>query len=210
GKWPETAEGDNLLPLGILFLPGMIAGGIWVWKQRRTPLAALIVGGLTVIAGYAAVGVTYFYWYMLIPLMTVVVCSGIGPASTNRPRLVWFSARVYMAGNWTVMGRLYVGRAKIERLMFGGAGDALRDDAQARHLLAGGKTPLVFLEPIGWVGWSSNLRVADEVGLVTPWISARRRQGAGWDADFVERDDPQYLGGRPGKLSSGPALAGPG
>src|SRR5262249_6943965 len=130
GKWPETAEGDNLLPLGVLFLPGMIAGAIWAWKQGRSPLTALIVGGLTVIVGYAVVGVTYFYWYMLIPLMTVVVCSAVGLASINVPRLVWLGALVYMGGNWTVMGKLYAGRAKIERLMFGGAGDALHDDAQ--------------------------------------------------------------------------------
>ncbi len=210
GKWPETAEGDNLLPLALLSFPGMIAGCAWLWKERRSAVAALVAGGLTVLAGYAAVGVTFFYWYLLIPLMAVVVCAAVGLASIHLPRLVWLSALVYMVGNWTVMGRLYSGRAKIERMMMGGAGDALKQDAESRGAGGGGRAPLVFLEPIGWVGWRSGLRVADEVGLVTPWVARRRLQGAGWYTDFVQRENPDYLVVRASMLATGQAFTGQG
>jgi hypothetical protein len=53
----------------------------------------------------------------------------------------------------------------------------------------------VLAEPIGILGWvNDGLRIHDEVGLVTPWIAQRRREGrAGWYADAVARYQPTWL-----------------
>jgi hypothetical protein len=51
----------------------------------------------------------------------------------------------------------------------------------------------VFLEPIGMVGWANNLRVIDEIGLVSPQVATRRKQGDGWMTDVIKSERPDWL-----------------
>jgi hypothetical protein len=210
GRWPSTAEGDLLVPLAVLVLPGLVVGLGSLWHERRSPVAALVAGGLAVLAGYVLVGVTFFYWYMLVPMMAVIVCAVVGLARLRIARGVWASAFLFIVGSWTVMTSLYRGRAQIERELFGRAGVALHSDAGRHGGERRGAPPLVFLEPIGWIGWETGFRVADEVGLVTPWIARRRLQGAGWYADFVNQAKPDYIVPRASMLATGQAFAGAG
>ena len=52
--------------------------------------------------------------------------------------------------------------------------------------------------------------VIDEVGLVSPDVSRRRLQGAGWYADVAASRRPDWLVVRRGVLRSGNAFAGVG
>jgi hypothetical protein len=71
----------------------------------------------------------------------------------------------------------------------------------------------VLLEPIGMIGYSCRLRVIDEIGLVSPAVAARRKQGDGWMADVIARERPDWLLTRRGILegaNGGAAFAGRG
>jgi hypothetical protein len=69
----------------------------------------------------------------------------------------------------------------------------------------------VMLEPIGMIGWQNRrLIVLDEVGLVSPAIARRRREGPGWYADLVAQERPAWLLSRRGVLLRNAAFAGMG
>jgi hypothetical protein len=209
GAWPETAEGDNLLPLAVLFLPGMVGALPVLWREPRSGAAALVAGGGCVLLGYTAFGVAYFNWYLLVPLLTVVTAASLGLGSMRLPLTIWLAGLLFVVGNWTLLPKLYRGRAQVEQQLFKGAGDAMRQDAESRGLMRQ-RRPLVLLEPIGWVGWQTGFRVMDEIGLVSPEVARRRQRGAGWFTDLVEGERPDYVVVRGSLLTSGQAWAGGG
>ena len=97
---------------------------------------------------------------------------------------------------------LYAGRARAEET-FARVGDYL-----AAHGHPGEK---VLLEPIGIIGWRTPLTVLDEVGLVSPAIAERRRNGGpGWMSDVVAVEQPRWLVTRRGVLRRMEAFAGTG
>ena len=61
------------------------------------------------------------------------------------------------------------------------------------------------------MGYITQLRVIDEVGLVSPQVARRRATGEpGWYADIVTAQKPDWLVVRRGALTSGNAFAGRG
>jgi hypothetical protein len=68
----------------------------------------------------------------------------------------------------------------------------------------------VFLEPIGIIGYLAPVTVIDEIGLVTPRIAERRRQGPGWYTDVVAAERPEWLAVRRGVVRTAQAFAGAG
>ena len=54
----------------------------------------------------------------------------------------------------------------------------------------------ILLEPIGYIGWLSDLYVQDYIGLVTPQVIGIRRAHAtsdGWFMDFVKMKQPEFI-----------------
>src|SRR5205823_11589830 len=69
----------------------------------------------------------------------------------------------------------------------------------------------VMLEPIGMVGWRAPTEIIDETGLVSPAVSARRKTGvAGWFADIVKSERPDWIAERRIVVEGGGAFAGRG
>jgi len=97
---------------------------------------------------------------------------------------------------------LYIGRAQAEAGSFVPPAELLAARGTAGES--------VLLEPIGWIGYRSGLRVLDESGLVSPGIARRRLQGPGWYTDEVRRSHPDWLVVRADVLESGEAFAGAG
>jgi hypothetical protein len=56
------------------------------------------------------------------------------------------------------------------------------------------------MEPIGYIGYFSQRRVLDEVGLISPQMVPLNRAGAGWFVDMLNRYQPDYVVERPSYL----------
>ncbi len=200
GRWPETSEGNQLFLIAVVVGPAALAGAMALARRPWSPVTALAAAGLAIWLGYALVGVAYFSWYLILPLGTAVVLAAVGlPRITQGP---WIPAAlgIFVLGSWSILPELYHARAQAELRGFSGAIDIMGPRSRP------GQT--VFLEPIGMIGWACPLRVVDEVGLVSPEVARRRREGPGWYTDTVARVQPDWLVVRRGVTGGGEAYAG--
>ncbi len=207
GRWPVTTEGSVLFALSVVAAPALVAGVARLWSLRREApaLAAFAAAGLAVWLGYAALGVAYFAWYLVLPLGAAALCVAAGLPRVTRGRWVPIAMALFVVGTWTVMPNLYSARAQAEYQSFAAAAQTLGLNSNPGES--------VFLEPIGMVGWSCKLRIIDEIGLVSPAVAARRKQGDGWMADVIAKEHPDWLVTRRGILegaNGGAAFAGRG
>jgi hypothetical protein len=53
------------------------------------------------------------------------------------------------------------------------------------------------MEPIGYIGYYSRVRVLDEVGLISPEMVPLNRAGHGWFAEMIAGLKPDYIVERP-------------
>jgi hypothetical protein len=202
GRFPVAAEGQHLMPLAAVFLAAAFQGARTLAPQWRSPAALAAAAGVVVWLGYVALGVAYFWWYLVVPLGALALLGAVGFPLLVRGRALLVVATLAVLGNWSVAVPVYVGRSQAEALAF---------TPPAEHLAANARAgESVLLEPIGFIGYRTGLRVLDESGLVSPAIAERRKAGAGWFADVVERERPDWLVIRPEVLERGVAFAGAG
>ncbi len=202
GRWPDLPDTVMMVPLMALFAPAVVVGAVALWHDRHSALARLAAAALVVWLGYAVLGVTFFSWYLAVPLFGFVLLAAVGLPRITRHRAVYASLALLVVGMWTMARFLYSGRAEQDARTFDGVAAFLRSNARP------GDT--VFLEPIGMIGWSAPVRVVDEVGLVSPRVAARRRDGPGWYTDIVAAEHPEWLVMRYGMVRTGEAFAGAG
>lgn len=202
GRPPSTLEGIHLFLASVVFAPAAVLGARTLWRLRSTRLSRATAALLLIWLAYSLFGVTYFWWYLVVPLAGVATLIAAGVPQILKGVALYVSLAVFLSGMWLGVLPLYRGRAQTEIRDFGGAADWL-----AAHAKAGQK---VMLEPIGIVGWSCPLRVVDEVGLVSPAVAKRRLQGAGWFTDTVEREKPDWLVVRRRELEEIEGFAGAG
>ena len=199
-EWPRQMEGIELYQIRVVLAPAALLGLVALW---RTPMAGLAVAGLAVWGGFLLTGAPFFYWYMAFPIMVTFLLASAGLPRVLRGRGVFVALAMFFAGTWTLQPRLvYRTRGEAEQHLFASTAAQL-----ARSARPGDS---VFLEPLGFVGWANpDLRIHDEVGLVTPEV-ARSRRGPGWYADYVDREHPTWLVVRYGMLTTGASFAGNG
>jgi hypothetical protein len=200
---PTTSEAKTFAGLYVLASPAAVAGIAALWPRRATALAGALAALSVVWLSLLVVGASYFFWYLAAPLLAWIgfACVGL-PGLVRRPHL-YVAAGIMISGHWIQGGKLYYGRARIEAERFGVVAD---------YLATRGKPgDAVLLEPIGTVGWRCHeLRLIDEVGLVSPEVSARRRQGSGWYSDLLAQQKPRWAVIRASVLRSRNAYAGVG
>ncbi|HET9328550.1 MAG TPA: hypothetical protein VFQ05_17420 [Candidatus Eisenbacteria bacterium] len=201
-RFPQISDTGHLFLLAVVAAPSAWIGARALWTERSQPLASFIAAGLAVWLGYSLLGVAYFWWYLAVPLAALGALAAVGFPRVSHGRALEISTGLLVAGLWTVVPNLYLGRAQSEYLGFGRVANFLRERAQP-----GAK---VFLEPIGMVGFNAPVQIVDEVGLVSPQVAARRMQGPGWYADVVSRERPDWLVVRRGVVTGGQAFAGAG
>jgi len=198
-----SSEGGNLRLVGVALFAGVLAGVPALWRARRTPLAGAAAALLAVWAGYSALGVAYFHWYLVMPLAGALLVACVGLGAATRGPAVPLAFALGLVGLWTIAPRLYVGRAGIEAQVFQTMSGFFERQAKPGETL--------MLEPIGLIGWRNRpLRVLDEVGLVSPEVARRRREGPGWYADLLAERRPEWLLTRRGVLLRNVAFAGAG
>jgi hypothetical protein len=185
GRWPVSGEGNMMMPLAVVFAPAFVVGAIRLWRARATALAWFAAGALAVWAGYAVLGVAYFYWYMVVPLAGIALVAAVGLPHVVRGKAIPIACLLFILGTWSIARVLYVGRTQNEFFSFGGVSTWLADQTRPGEK--------IMLEPIGIIGYRSPLVVIDEVGLVSPAVARRRLQGPGWYTDVARLERPEWL-----------------
>jgi arabinofuranosyltransferase len=197
---PKLTEGVHLFLLSAILAPAVVTGVPVAWRARRTAFGLATAAALTIWAGYALLGVAFFFWYLLVPLAGIALLAAAGLPRVVRGRAVYLTLAAYIVGIWGIGLQLYVGRAKFELETFGAVASYLAGQARPGEK--------VMLEPIGLIGFRNPLVVIDEVGLVSPDVARRRASGPGWYTDIVAAERPEWLVVRRGLLTRGAAFAG--
>jgi hypothetical protein len=203
GSLATTSEGKGLILFSLVAAPAAVAGSIALWKQRASALAGAASAAVAVWLSYIVVGASYFFWYLATPVFAWMALVAVGLPRIAAGRWVRVAGLLALAATWASEPRLYISRSISEQGLFSGAGDYL-----AQNAAPGAK---VLLEPLGTIGWRARaLKLIDEVGLVAPAVAERRARGAGWYADVLASERPDWLVVRAGLLSHGSAFAGAG
>jgi hypothetical protein len=202
GRWPSAGELNMLVPLTVVWAASLGPGLATLWRARRTPLALAAAAGLAVWAGYALLGVAYFYWYLTVPLAGLAIVAATGLPRLTRGPALYVAIVLCVIGTWSIARILYGGRAQAETAAFARVAEGLRTMSRPGEK--------VMLEPIGMIGFINPLVVVDEVGLVSPQVAERRMKGPGWYADVASAERPDWLVVRRGMLSEGRVFAGRG
>jgi hypothetical protein len=202
GRWPFSSEGIHLAPLSLILLASALYGTRELWRQRAHPTFHIAIACLVILLAYAATGTAYFWWYLVGPLTGLGLMAAVGLPRLSPGRVLPVLAFVACLGSWFLAYPLYLGRASAELVNNSSAASVLR------QLAAPGD--LVMAEPIGLIGYATDLPMLDEVGLVTPRVVARRLSGPGWYADLVSERRPRWLVVRFELLESEQGYAGTG
>lgn len=202
GRFAITTEGQHLESIAVVFAAALAQGAVLLWRARTSPVTMAAAAGASIWLGYSALGVAYFWWYLVVPLAALALAASVGFPVIVRGRWLPVAALLFVLGSWSLGLPLYVGRAQAEA----------REFATLAAYLEAQVTPgdEVFLEPIGMVGFRAPVRVTDEVGLVSPEVARRRMGGPGWYFDIVRAHAPRWLVIRPDLLLTGSAFAGAG
>ena len=194
------ADVVNLAMFTLVALPAAVMALPDLWAKRSGALAAAVASLGAVWLALAAVGASYFYWYLAAPAAAWGLLAGAGLPKVARGRALGVMLALALAAHWWFEPRLYSGRANTEGLAFGAVGDYVAARARPGESL--------LLEPIGTIGWRNrSLRIVDEVGLVSPEATRCRRDGPGWYARLLASRRPDWLMMRAGLLR-GAAFAG--
>jgi hypothetical protein len=202
GRFPFVSDTGHLFLIAPLMGPAVWFGARALWAERRKPVAAFVAACVVVWLGYSLLGVAYFWWYLAVPLVGLAALAAIGFPLIVRGPAIYAGVALLVLGLWTVIPKLYIGRSQTELIAFGGVAKYL-----AEYARPGQK---VLLEPIGMVGYGAPVYVIDEIGLVSPEVARRRTRGAGWYADVLRRENPDWLVVRRSFLTGGRAFAGAG
>jgi hypothetical protein len=201
GSLSSTSEGKSLILFSLVAAPAAAAGAIALWRQRTSALTGAALAALSVWSSYILVGASYFSWYLATPLFCWMTLVAVGLPRIATGRWLPSACAAALLATWLFHPRLFINRAAAEEYLFGSAGDYLAQNA------APGSS--VLLEPIGTIGWRARaLKLIDEVGLVAPAVAERRARGAGWYADVLAAERPDWLVVRAGLLSHGAAFTG--
>jgi hypothetical protein len=164
-------------------------------------VASLALATVAVWLGYALLGVSYFFWYLMVPLAGATLLAAVGLPHLLKGPALYAGAALFVAGAWLIAPALYIDRARAERGFYWTARDL------ARLARPGQK---IMLEPIGLIGYMCPLVVRDETGLVSPEIARRRLEGPGWLTDEVMAERPEWLLMRRSEMSDTTSFAGAG
>jgi hypothetical protein len=184
-----------------LFSSTAVAAGILESIRRRRPFLPLAVWFTLYLFLFATSGVAIFPWYLtpatfahdiLLALGLTVPLAALKRARGGRAagRATGAAALALVAVNLATIGvRLpeYREIQGIEDELRRPIGEWLRENTPP-----GGS---VFLEPIGYIGYHAGpaVRIIDEVGIVSPEVTALRRRGPGWYVDALRALEPDLV-----------------
>ena len=176
----------ELTPPTAILAAGCLTLGIAAWQVLRTrrnnALAALGLFAALESVGLVVARATFFARYLYPLLWAVLILAALGmqslwQAGAHRwPRRGWIAGAVGLAVGVTlvVQGVQVGGRIRtVQRERHQASLQAIGLWLRAR----GPAGASVLLEPLGIIGYTSDLRMIDEVGLVSPEVVALKRRG---------------------------------
>ena len=147
-----------------------------------------------------------FTWYLPLLLLPGIVLAALGFAELSRRELHW--KRVHWRPQWSTPAAAVMTCALAVWLgwLIDSAGRVQRAEEKVRRqvgLWLREHTPedaRIAMEPIGYIGYYSQRRILDLVGLVSPEMVPLNRRGAGWFAEMQRKFHPDYIVERPSYL----------
>jgi hypothetical protein len=196
----------------LMYLPLFVWGIVDAVRHRRVMLIVL----LFFLAQWAFLVLPrslIFPWYIPALLLPYYVLGGVGTAAllrwhastSTRPALRRAFCAVFVGGLALHTGHWLVTAAD-RRWAIQSFEESVRKPI---GLWLARNTPpdaLISMEPIGYIGYYSQRRVLDEVGLVSPGVIPFNRRGAGWFTGVVKRYRPDYIVERPHFLMANKTL----
>ena len=179
------------------------------WMTLALPLAFFskarryVVAAAAFLLAHVAIGTVAHWWYAVPPLAM------LGFAACERIRRPWhlWAALAVIAAFAYPQGKVLWARTQQEAQLW------RTGQEFATHHPQGS----ILLEPAGMIPYlNPQLTVYDDVGLLDPWMAARRARGRGWRTDALEHYRPRWLIVRlreyifPGTWQIGQAYYGPG
>lgn len=167
----------------VFLLAGAATSGLALWQAARSRRSPALLA-LSVFAGAEAVALvitraTFQARYLYPLLWSVLVLAGTGvasvwPTGSRRSHGVAWAVGVLAVSGLIVQAAYVAQRTR--------AVQVYRYDGSLRAMGAflaerGPESASVLLEPLGYVGYYSGLRMIDEVGLVSPQVVELKRRG---------------------------------
>ena len=158
----------------LMTLAAVLGAGRLIWeRQQRSALLPPLIWFFIYWMAFLVSKVLLFEWYLVPPLFVyemfaavgVVTVLGVLHARWSQP--IWVAVALVMA---CVLGGLNVWQAFFYTRALQGLEDGLRKPMGLWLGVHSQATDRVMLEPIGYVGYFSRLRVVDMTGLVTPSV----------------------------------------
>jgi len=173
-------------------VPGVLLAGWWAGKDRLLEGLSVIFGCLLLYFSFQSVRGAPFPWY-LPPgtfIASVVLARGLGAAGsfaqTTLRRLGALALVAALVGNWVFgLPMVRVQQTIVEDGNRTEVGRWLRANAAPQDT--------VFLEPLGYIGYFSRLRMRDYPGLVSPATVAALRGGKSSFAEAALTLQPDWI-----------------
>jgi hypothetical protein len=205
-------SGSRATVFTLMYLPLFLWGAVDTVRHRR-PMGLVLLFFLAQWAFLVLPRTLIFPWYVPPLLLPYDVIGGVGMAALlrwhattpTRPALrrafcaVTVGGLALHAGHWLVT-------SAPRRWAIQSYEESVR---QPIGLWLKQHTPpdaLISMEPIGYIGYYSQRRILDEVGLVSPGVIPFNRRGAGWFTAVVKRYRPDYIVERPHFLMANKTL----
>jgi hypothetical protein len=205
-------SGARVVVFTMMYLPLFLWGAVDTVRRPRAMTLVL----LFFLAQWAFLVLPrslIFPWYIPPLLLPYCVLGGVGTAALlrwhaatpTRPALRQAFCAVFIGGLALHTGHWLFGAAD-RRWVIQSFEESVRKPIGLwleRH------TPpdaLISMEPIGYIGYYSQRRILDEVGLVSPGVIPFNRRGAGWFTAEVKRYHPDYIVERPHFLMANKTL----
>jgi hypothetical protein len=168
---------------------------------RRRDVLAIVPGfGLLYLSAFSLGRTVMFDWYLLPCFFSIFIAAGFcweeGLQSiVTRTRQLRITLALHTVLVGLLMVLVIVGASRWKHSL----GDPFRNeqvrigDWLAVHAHRGES---IMLEPIGYIGWKSNLYVHDLIGLVSPEVTASRLrwpQPGDWFIHYVMEHTPTYI-----------------
>jgi hypothetical protein len=195
-----------------LFLPVFLWGAVDTFRHRRAMLPVL----LFFLAQWAFLVLPrslIFRWYIPPLLLPYYVVGGLGVAAMQR----WHATTATRPALQRAFALVFVGGLALQtgHWLFTAANRVWAIQSYEESVrkpiglwLARNTPPdaVISMEPIGYIGYYSQRKILDEVGLVSPGVIPFNRRGAGWFTAVVKTYHPDYIVERPHFLMANKTL----
>ncbi len=191
-------------PYGLATTIAVLIGVSVLWPKRSTDIVWPLVWLALYWGSFLTARILLFRWYLVPPLPILYLFASFGISKTLLRNQNWGSSPAFKAGVVLAAAILAVGCVADSYKIL--THDQLVEDKVRIPMgkwlgTHANRNDVVMLEPIGYVGYYSGLKVLDVIGLVTPKVLKYYNSSAVYPPfDIARAYHPQWCILRPGEL----------